>query len=378
VQTTGQVVRERRRQRALPRVAVVHDYLTQRGGAERVVLAMMQAFPGATLHTTVYEPSTTFPEFAQYDVRTSWLNRVPAFRRDPRAALALLPAAVRSLEIDDVDLVLCSSSGWAHGVRTSAAKLVYCHNPARWIYQAQQYTARMSLPVRTLAAAARPLVRRWDHEAAHSADHYLVNSSVVLDRVRASYGIEGEVLHPPMSMDVHGPQSAVPGIAPGFHLAVGRARGYKNLDVTVEAFRRLPESRLVVVSEPLDVDLPANVTVTGRVTDEQMRWLYAHATALVATSHEDFGLTPVEANAFGKPAYVLRAGGYLDTLAEGLSGVFLEAPTADAIVEGVRRGDATSFDPDLIRAHADAWSVRSFVDGLDARMASVLQRRSAP
>ena len=132
------------------RVAVVHDYLTQRGGAERVVLALMEAFPGARLVTSVYNPETTFPEFAKYDVETTWLNNVGVFRKDPRRAMPLLPMVFSGVELTDVDVVVCSSSGWSHGVRTDAPKIVYCHNPARWLYQRHHYVEEHGRLVRTM------------------------------------------------------------------------------------------------------------------------------------------------------------------------------------------------------------------------------------
>ena len=143
-------------------MAVVHDYLTQRGGAERVVLAMMQAFPDARLITSVYEPARTFPDFQNYSVETSPLQRIGLLRRDPRRALPFLAWMFRRTVVDDVDVVICSSSGWAHGVTTSAPKIVYCYNPPRWIYQHSDYVKEQAAPVRAAFTLLRPALRRWD------------------------------------------------------------------------------------------------------------------------------------------------------------------------------------------------------------------------
>lgn len=342
------------------RVAVVHDYLAQRGGAERVALALWRAFPGARLLTSVYDEAGTFPEFREADVETSWLQRVPAFRRDPRLALPLLPGAFDRLALDDVDVVVCSSSGFAHGVRTRAPKLVYCHNPARWLYQNEDHLIGQPAPVRAALAVLRPRLAAWDRRAAASADRYLVNSSVVRDRVLATYGITATVLPPPMAIDAQGARSPVAGVEPGFFLAVSRPRGYKNTDVVCRAFAAMPDRRLVVVGGLPGGGWPDNVRGVVDVSDAELRWLYASCAALVSVAHEDFGLTPVEANAFGRPALVLRAGGFLDTLAEGVSGWFVESVDEAAVEDAVHRLLAQPLDPAAVRAHAETYAPAAF------------------
>jgi glycosyltransferase involved in cell wall biosynthesis len=369
--TTLSTARDRaaqRRQRAgvsgpAPRVAVVHDYLSQRGGAERVVLSMMKAFPEARLITSVYEPSSTFPEFADYAVETTWLDRVARFRQDPRLALPLLAPTFSSLEIRDVDVVVCSTSGWAHAVSTAAPKLVYCHSPARWLYESDDYFAGLGSGARRAATGFLRPLRRWDGKAAASADRYLVNSSVVQDRLNRAYGRYAPVVSPPVSLGPS-PVEPVPGLEPGFLLVVSRRRGYKQVDIVCEAVRDLPDERLVVVGGlPVGMEdcAPGRTTGLTNVPDAQMRWLYANCAALVATSNEDFGLTPVEANAAGSPAIVLRRGGYLDSSVEGLTGVFVEEATRDGVVDAVRRFRELSFDRESIRRHAAQFSESRFI-----------------
>jgi glycosyltransferase involved in cell wall biosynthesis len=348
------------------RVAVVHDYLTQRGGAERVVLAMLRAFPGARLLTSVYNPDTTFAEFRDVQVETTPLNRVAAFRRDPRLALPLLPRAFSSLRVDDVDLVLASSSGWAHGVTTRAPKLVYCYNPARWLYQQEDYVARQPAAVRTAFRLLRQRLTQWDRRSAATASRYLTSSSVVKDRIYRSYKIDAGIVPPPVTLDAAAPQSPVEGVEPGYFLVVGRARGYKNVSVVCEAFANLPHQRLVVVGGLPEGRWPANLEGRTGVTDAELRWLYAHCTALVAASHEDFGLTPLEANSFGRPALVLRAGGFLDTLDPEVSGLYIEALDAGSVGRAVQECLGRSFDPAAIVSHADRYSEQRFAEALRA------------
>lgn len=345
-------------------VVVAHDYFTQRGGAERVALAIRAALPGDRVLTALHEPAQTFPETRLYDVRTTALQRVGPFRRDPRRALPLLPAAIGRLDPGTADVVVCSTSGWAHGVRTAAPKLVYCHNPPRWLHQPSDYLRDQPAAVRAGLRALSPGLRRWDAAAARSAERYLVNSTVVRERVRTAYGLDAAVLPPPVALGPDGPREPVVGLNPGFFLVVGRPRGYKNVEVVCQAFRELPGERLVVVGGLPAGSWPARFTGLVDVSDACLRWLYASCRATVSVAHEDFGLTPLEGNAAGRPALCLRAGGFLDTLDEGVSGWFVEAPTPSAVVDAVRRLDREPLDPAAVLAHAGGYSLAAFTAAL--------------
>ena len=323
-----------RASRARPTVAIAHDYLTQRGGAERVVLAMHRAFPDAPIYTALYDPEHTYPEFRDARIITSALNDVGVLRRHHRASLPLLPMAARGMHISE-DVVLASSSGWAHGFSATGRRLVYCHAPARWLYQAEAYLGsghRES--VRGLALLSlTPWLKRWDKRHALAADRYLANSRVVRDRMREAYGIEAPVLPAPHAMDADAPQQPVAALDgwDDYHLVVSRLLPYKNVEAAVEAFRDLPERLVVVGHGPLrrslERHLPANVRLLSNLTDAQLRWVYAHSRALVAPALEDYGLTPLEAAAYGKPTLALGAGGYLDTVVPGRTGLFFDQPT---------------------------------------------------
>lgn len=350
------------------RVVVVHDYLTQRGGAERVVLAMLRAFPDAPVLTSVYAPDRTFEEFRGHDVRTTRLQRVPAFRDDPRRALPLLASSFsRSFgaELTNADVLLCSSSGWSHGVVTERPKVVYCHNPARWLHQRTEYSDGLPTWKRAVLRGLQPVLSRWDVRAALRAARYLANSSVVAERIRRVYGVEPHILPPPVAIDPAGPQAPVPGLAPGYLLAVARPRSYKNTIAACWA-AELAGVRLVVVGglPPSTSEWSSNLVGLTDVSDATLRWLYANCSGLVAVSHEDFGLTPLEANAFGKPALALRAGGYLDTVVEGRSGVFVEAATPKDIATGIERLRTVRFDEAVVQRHADAFGLDRFVTEL--------------
>ena len=324
------------------------------------MLALAEVFPGAPLYTSMFEPGATYPELGTLDVHTTWLSRVGALRRHHRLALPLL-GPVMSRFLVDADVAICSSSGWAHGANVTGAKVVYCYAPARWLYQRDRYVGGDRARALALAMLG-PTLRRWDRKAADSADRYLVLSTHVAAAVREHYGIEAEVVPPPVMVDVAGDTRPVGGVEPGAWLCVSRLLAYKNVDAVVAAFAQLPHERLVVVGEGPDAAgfraaAPDNVQLVGTVADAELRWLYVNVRGAVAAAYEDFGLTPLEAAAFGRPSAVLAAGGYLDTVVDGETGVYFDAPRADAIADAVTRLAERSWDPDVLRAHVARFSL---------------------
>ena len=358
-------------------VALAHDYLTQRGGAERVVLTMLEAFPDAPLYTSLYEPASTFPGFVGHDVRPLPLNRFGLLRRHHRLGLPVFAPSFSRLRVH-ADVVLCSSSGWAHGLEASGYKLVYCHSPARWLYQRERYLRESPKVLRLTVAGLAPTLRRWDVAAAASAQGYLANSRAVQQRVRQIYGIEASVLPPPHSIDVDGAAREIEGLDAGFVLCVSRLLPYKNVDSVVQAFRgaSLADHRLVVVGAGpdrarLSEQAGSNVRFLGTVSDSQLRWLYANCAGLVAASHEDYGLTPLEAAAFGKPTAALRWGGYLDTVEDGSTGVFFDQPYHDQVAVALKELLQQSWPARVIVAHAANFQERRFIEKLQTIVAEV-------
>jgi glycosyltransferase involved in cell wall biosynthesis len=356
---------------ARPRVAIVHDYLTQRGGAERAVLSLCRAFPDAPLHTSFYDPGSTFPAFREHDVHTLWLDRLVPLRRRYRLALPLLPLAFRTSRVD-ADVVICSSSGWAHGIRTNSRTVVYCYSPAKWLYRRDDYLGAHPRRIVSLGLRALdPLLRRFDLQAAARADTYLVISTFIASQVREVYGIEAEVVFPPAGLEVAGPSEPVPGVDLGFFLTVSRLLPYKNVAQIVEAFRPMSDRRLVVVGDGperarLGATAPANVRFVDQVNDAKLRWLYANSEGLVAASREDFGLTPVEAAGFGKPVAALRWGGFLDTVVPEVTGVFFDSPEPGAIATAIEHLATHPWDANTIRHHAAAFSEERFIERIRA------------
>src|SRR6478736_5720510 len=215
-------------------IALVHDYLNQRGGAERVVLTMADIWPDAPIYTSLYRDGSTFDGFRDRDVRTSWMQRLPV-DRGFRGLLPLFPSAFSSLGEIDHDVVISSSSGWAHGVRTApdSTHIVYCHSPARWLYSGGEYFFEQTARRRVLDRILHPL-RRWDQKAALRPDHYVANAHNVAARIKAAYGIDADVVYPPVDVDRFTPRPRGDRL-----LVVSRLLRYKRIDLVVEAATRL-------------------------------------------------------------------------------------------------------------------------------------------
>ncbi|HKP40985.1 glycosyltransferase [Mycobacterium sp.] len=363
-----------------PRVAIAHDYLTQLGGAEKIVLSMKKAFPDAPIYTMLYDPATTYPEFAECDVRTPWANKIGLLRKYHRAGLPLFPLIARSVHID-ADIVLTSTSGWAHGFRTNGRKLIYCYSPARWLYLSDKYLGEEAGFIKRagLKLSGRYL-KAWDRRQALAADKYLAISTLIKGRIADTYGIDSEVMFAPVAMSRSFETEPIPDLQSwfptekdadgGFYLVVSRLLPYKNVDVLVRAFAGT-DRRLVVVGKGPDAERlramkTPNVMMLSDLTDGQMAWLYKNCRALLAASYEDYGLTPIEAGVWGRPSVALRFGGFLDTIDEGVTGMYFDEPEPRAIAEALDRFEATSFDADKIRSHVEQFTEEVFTERLHA------------
>ena len=365
------------------RVAIVHDQLAHLAGGERVVLAMAKAFPNAPVYTSLYEPDAEFPEFRSIDVRPSFLNRSSMLRHHHRWALPLMTTAFDRMDVD-ADVVLCSSAGWAHGVKTqpTARKIVYCHTPARWLYQRDRYLGEGKLAWRAGLRLLHGRLLAWDKRAAASAHMYLANSKAVSDRIRNCYGIEANVLPPPLNLNASGTQEPLGGIEPGYVLCVSRLLPYKNIGQIIEAVRTLEGVRLIVVGTGPDEGRlrstsPGSVKFLSNVSDASLRWLYANSSGVVSASYEDFGLAVIEAASFGKPAAALRWGGFLDSVIEDRTGVFFDEPTSPLIAAALRRLLSREWEPDEISQHAfSSFGEQSFIERLQHIVAEEFARAS--
>jgi glycosyltransferase involved in cell wall biosynthesis len=355
------------------KVALVHDYLTEMGGAERVVEAMTTMFPDAPLYTSAFDPEAC-PAFVQTDVRTSFVQRLTRRKAGTKALFVLLPAAFRSLDLSEFDLVLSSSSGFAHHVRVrgGAAHMCYCHNPPRFLWQPEDYFRGRPLLRRFLEPALAAL-RRLDREAARRVGRYMANSATVAGRIRAVYGREAAIVHPPVDMSLYKPTDE----RSGRFLVVSRLLPYKRIDLAVEAATRAGLPLDVVGDGPerrrLEARAGPTVRFLGRLPDGEVRHLLARCTALILPGIEDFGLTPIEAQAVGRPAVAYAAGGALETVEDGVTGFLFREQSPDALAAAIRCAEGEALPADRLRAAAERFDAAVFA----SRLGSILGARSA-
>lgn len=343
------------------RVAIVHDYLNQRGGAERVVLELAKIWPQAPVYTSLYRAESTFPEFKDREIRTSPLDRLPV-DRGFRGLFPLYPAAFRQFGRLPHDVVISSSSGWAHGVRTAEHSFhaVYCYTPARWLYGGDYLG--VSRREKLLEPAMRVL-RRWDRAAARRADLYIAISEEVRQRIKHRYGVDAPVVYPPVDVDRFRPRPRGDRL-----LVVSRLLPYKRVDLVVDAATRAGCALDVVGSGPALDDLRRRAGPTvdfhDQLGDADITRLMEGCRAFCLPGREDFGITPIEANAAGKPVVAFGGGGALETIEDGKTGVFFREHTVDAVLDALRRCDEVGTSPEVIATSAQRFSSDRFRSSL--------------
>lgn len=367
------------------KTALVHDDLVQSGGAERVAAIFHALYPDAPLYTAIYDPRTTLPAFADADIRTSFLQRSPiASRRLHKLALPYFPAAFEEFDFTGYDLVLSSSSRFAKGVITGpeTCHICYCHTPARFVWRPHDYL-KQSRSARLLAPLMRGMMsklRAWDLESAQRVDYFLANSYNVARRIRKYYRRDATVIYPPVETSRYQPvaQAEV-----GDHfLVVSRLIGYKRVDLVIDACNRLGASLRIVGDGPelaaLRKKAGPSTRFLGRLSDTQVADEYARCRALVFAGEEDFGLTPLEAMASGRPVVAYGAGGALESVVEGKTGLFFAEQSSDALAAALTAIGQMTFDPDTLRAHAMRFDIAVFEQRLREFVAAALDehRRS--
>lgn len=348
------------------RIAIVHDYLAQAGGAERVVAAMHDVFPEAPIYTSVYDPEATLPIFKTLDVRTSFLQKWARSSRLHKFALPLYPAAFEQFDLSGYDVVLSSTTGFAKGVITNpeTCHICYCHTPARFAWRAHEYIAQGNYGrlTRGVLPWMTHHLRSWDFQSAQRVDYFIANSYNTSRRIQKHYRRPSEVLHPPVETArfrlAESPSA-------NYYLVVARLVGYKRVDIAVEAMTQLGLPLKVVGIGPDEARLRTlagpNVEFLGRVSDDAVSELLANCRAFLFPGEEDFGITPLEAMACGRPVIALRAGGALETVVENFTGVFFNEPTVEAFIGAVERLETfLPVNPWRVRKHAELFDVQQF------------------
>ena len=360
------------------KIAIVHDYFTQMGGAEKVAEELVRMIPSAILHSTVALPQCMPPGLKNVAVRTSWMQRLPKMNELYRLYFLLYPLAVNSLDLDGYDLVITSSSGYVKGVRTNrdALHICYCHTPMRWVWSFDDYSAResMSLARRRLLPLLIRGLRSWDEGASRQPDHFVANSKVVAQRIQRAYGRTAEIIHPPIDLTRFHPHSE----QEDYYVVLARLVSYKRIDLAVEACTRLGRRLLIIGDGPdrsrLEAFAGPSVSFLGRLPDADVEHYVARCRALIFPGEEDFGMAPLEVAAAGRPTIAYRAGGAVETIVEGATGVFFDQQEASSLMSAIEAFERQEWSPSILRRHAEHFSVPVF----QARFRDFLARIGAP
>lgn len=340
----------------LGRVAIVHSWLNQYGGAERVLEHLHGMFPDAPIYTSMIEPRALPAFYQTWDIRTSFLQRVPLSRSKHQLMLFLYPLAFESLDLSEYDLIISLTSGFCHGVRAAPGQrhVSYCLTPPRFLWTFDDYTRLEGVGRATRAALGLsvPLLKRWDYRAARRVGGYVAISRIVQERIQRCYGRSSEIIFPAIEVDSFSPSDEVD----DYFLTVSRLIPYKRVDLAIEACNRLKLPLKIVGggrSEAALRDMAGpTIEFVGKVDEAELRRLYARCRALIFPGEEDFGLTPVEAQAAGRPVIALGRGGTRETVVEGVTGAFFPKQSVEALVDVLARFDHRAYDPLAIRAHA--------------------------
>lgn len=340
------------------KVALVHDYLNQMGGAERVVMAFHEIFPEAPIYTSIYDPQRVDPAFQHMDIRTSFMQKLPLVKKHHQPFLPLYPFAMENLDLRGYDLVLSSSSAFGKGVitRPETLHICYCHTPMRWCWNYEEYVEREQLgrAARSILPFFMTGLRIWDQTSAMRVDHFIANSPVVAERIQKYYRREAVVIPPPVEASRF---PFDPTTQPeDYFLILGRLIPYKRVDLAIEACNRL-QLPLVVIGggrdeEPLKRMAGPTIRFLGHLSDEDVIHYYTHCRAFIFPGEEDFGITAVEAQAAGRPVIAYRAGGSLASVVDGVTGTFFREQTVESLMKVLATFDERKFNPQTIRNHA--------------------------
>jgi glycosyltransferase involved in cell wall biosynthesis len=347
------------------RVALVHDYLYQMGGAERVVLALHEMFPEAPLYTSIYDRDRMPAEFKRMEITTSFMQKLPWIFKKPRHYFWLYPRAFESFDLSSFDLIISSSSAFAKGIKKPhhTKHVCYCHTPMRFVWRYQTYIQEEGInPLyKMLLPAFLSQLKNWDLKANRGVDHFIVNSKVVAGRVREYYDRDSVIIYPPVDTRLFQPQV----IHSDHFLIVSRLLPYKRLDIAVKAFSELGLPLKIVGEGPDEGRLKKlagrNVEFLGRLNDDEaVVRLYAGCRALIFTGEEDLGLAPLEAASCGRPTIAYAKGGALETIIEDATGVFFKEQSADSLKAAVNRFTQMRFDGRAVRRQAEGFDKENF------------------
>ena len=338
-------------------VALVHDYLNQYGGAERVLEALAEVFDNAPIYTLIYDSKITDKIFPGRKIQASFLQKIPFIKSHHRFFPPLMPLAVEKFDLSHYDLVISDSAAFSKGIITNPETLhiCYCHTPTRYAWDdSHKYIREFNMPL--LAKIFIPFfmnyLRLWDREAAYRVDKFICNSNFVAQRIKKYYKQEAKVIYPPVDAKFFTLSDKPVG---DYFLMVGRLLVYKRFDVAIEAFNKLELPLKIIGDGPERKKLQKlanwNIEFLGELPSDKIKEYYQNCQALIFPQEEDFGIVALEAMACGRPVIAYRGGGALESVKEGKTGIFFDEQTASSLIEAVKNFRSSKFNPEIIRAH---------------------------
>jgi len=350
------------------KVALVTDFLTQLGGAEKVVEVLHELWPEAPVYTLVYDEVSTRGDFSEYQIKTSFLQKIPTIKKNYRWSLPLMPYAIEKLDFSEYDIVFSVASAFAKGVVTNKKTKSICYllTPTRYLWSdKEEYTRNL----RGLENLARPVLnltlnklRHWDLRAAKRPDVLVAISQFIKKRIEKYYQRTPEaVIYSPVEVDNFFISQKIK----DYFVVVSRPRYYKRIDLIVNAFNHLKiPIKIIGMSKQegraMFSKINSNIEFLGYVSEKEKANYLSHARAFIHPQEEDFGITAVEAMASGRPVIAYRAGGALETVVEGKTGVFFDDQNWESLADAVLRFDESQFNPEKIRQHAQKFSKENF------------------
>jgi len=350
------------------KIALVHDFLTQLGGAEKVLEVLHEIYPEAPVYTLVYDDMATNGVFKNWNIKTSYLQNLPFGIKKYKYYLLLMPSAIESFNLDDYDVVLTSSSAYAKGVvvKPNSLSICYCHTPTRYLWSdAHTYVQELGQGKLLKKFLPIPLnyLRMWDKLAAERVDKFIANSNYVAKRIKKYYGRESEIIFPPTDTE----KFKISPELDKYFLVISRLRPYKKVELVMQAFYKLgiPLKIIGVGSEKQDKErvkrfIKPNIELLGYVSEEEKIRYLSRCQALVHPQEEDFGITVIEAMASGRPVIAYKSGGALETVIEGVTGKFFNEQTWESLADTIIKFKSEDFDPLKIREHSLKFSKEIF------------------
>ena len=359
-------------------IALVHDWLTNVAGAERVLLRLKEIYPNADIYTSVFDKKKA-AVFAKYDVKTTYLQKYSIFRRFREALIPFAPLAFESLDLSKYDLVITNTTFAAKGVITKpeTIHICYCHTPTRYIWQPEIDSRADRGFFSGLRRKIAHKLRIWDKAAADRPDFYFANSNNGKRRITKYYCRDSKVIYPPVAIDKFTP--AAEKNIKDYYLFVSRLIGYKKCDIVIQAFNQLGLPLKIIGNGPEKEKLKKiaknNIQFLGFLSDSELKKYYSEAKAFVFAAEEDFGIVPVEAMACGRPVIAYSKGGATETVVDGKTGLFFHQQTFESIISAVKKFAQKKFDSKVIREQAEKFSVERFQKEFKQAVEEIINRK---